>query len=187
DPPVRYRSRHPKNQNRPRNPRTAPRHHHRQSPARLPRQRAHPSRRPRPEGSRQAQKTARLSFSPLRQSGSLRHLRHRRGFSSPVWHQQHQHRHPAARRPLLNMNTLAANPYDLHLKRFLWYSVALHSALILAMVLAAIFHWHGNEWSGVGGDQGGVAVKLVSNAGIPMPRPNLPADSQVVDNTDTLN
>jgi protein TonB len=85
------------------------------------------------------------------------------------------------------MNTVAANPYDLDLKRFLWYSVALHGGLILAIVLSAIFHWHGNEWSGVGGDQGGVAVKLVSNAGIPMPRPNLPTTSQTVDNTNTLN
>lgn len=84
------------------------------------------------------------------------------------------------------MTTALIHPYDLQLKRFLWYSAALHGALILAAVLSAFFHWHGNEWAGVGGDQGGFQVKLVSNAGIPMPRPVLPTDSQAVDPTQGL-
>src|SRR5215813_2934416 len=87
------------------------------------------------------------------------------------------------------MNTAVANPYDLNLKRFLWYSVALHGSLVLAAVLSAVLHWRtGNEWAGLGGDQGSsVQVKLVNNAGIPMPRPNLPTTSQTVDPTNTLN
>jgi TonB family protein len=84
------------------------------------------------------------------------------------------------------MTTAFANPYDLNLKRFLWYSVALHGALIVAAIVSAFFHWHGNEWAGVGGEQGGVQVKLVSSAGIPMPRPTLPTDSQTVDPTQGL-
>ncbi len=84
------------------------------------------------------------------------------------------------------MNTALAHPYDLQLKRFLWYSVALHGSLVLAAVLSAFFHFRGNEWAGVGGEQGGVQVKLVSSAGLPMPRPNLPTDSQTVDPTQGL-
>jgi len=84
------------------------------------------------------------------------------------------------------MTTAVAHPYDLDLKRFLWYSVALHGGLILVVILSAIFHWHGSEWAGVGGEQGGVQVKLVSSAGIPMPRPNLPTDSRTVDPTQGL-
>jgi len=84
------------------------------------------------------------------------------------------------------MTTAFANPYDLNLKRFLWYSAALHGSLILAAVVSALFHWHGNEWAGLGGDQGGVQVKLVSSAGIPMPHPNLPTESQTVDPTQGL-
>jgi TonB family protein len=84
------------------------------------------------------------------------------------------------------MITALANPYDLNLKRFLWYSAALHGAVVVAAIVSALFHWHGNEWAGVGGEQGGVQVKLVSSAGIPMPRPTLPTDSQTVDPTQGL-
>jgi len=84
------------------------------------------------------------------------------------------------------MTTALVHPYDLNLKKFFWYSCAFHGSLILAAVLSAFFHWRGNEWAGVGGEQGGVQVKLVSSAGLPMPRPNLPTDSQTVDPTQGL-
>jgi TonB family protein len=84
------------------------------------------------------------------------------------------------------MATSVANPYDLNLKPFLWRSVALHFGLALALALSAFFHLRQDEWGGVGGEQGGVSVKLVSSAGIPMPRPNLVTDNQVVDPTNTL-
>src|SRR5262249_13383325 len=72
---------------------------------------------------------------------------------------------------ILKMTTYATNPYDLNLKPFLWRSAALHGALALAFVISAYFHLRGDDWGGVGGDQGGVQVKLVSsNAGIPIPR-----------------
>jgi TonB family protein len=84
------------------------------------------------------------------------------------------------------MTAAVANPYDLELKKFLWYSAALHASLAVAAIVSALFHWTGNQWSGPGGELGGVQVKLVSSAGIPMPRPTLPTESQTVDPTQGL-
>lgn len=76
---------------------------------------------------------------------------------------------------------------DLQLRKFLMYSLCLHAALGLALAVGGYFHLlEGNTWSGVGGEQGGTKVKLVSNAGIPMPRPVIPTESQTVDPTQGL-
>lgn len=84
------------------------------------------------------------------------------------------------------MTTAVANPYDPSLKRFLWYSMAFHAAIALAAAVSSYFHLYASQWAGVGGQLGGVNVKLVTSAGIPMPRPNLPTESQTVDPTQGL-
>ena len=89
------------------------------------------------------------------------------------------------------MATAVANPRfpanDPGLKKFLVYSLALHGALATALLLGAYLNLLGNQWAGVGGSSGdNVRVNLVSSAGIPMPKPNLPAESQVVDPAQTL-
>ncbi len=76
---------------------------------------------------------------------------------------------------------------DLQLRRFLVYSLILHAVLIIFLFVGGYFKFfEGNTWSGVGGEQGGTKVKLVSNAGIPMPRPITPTQSQMVDPTQSL-
>jgi TonB family protein len=80
------------------------------------------------------------------------------------------------------MNTAVTNPYDLNLTRFLGYSGALHGALALAVILGAYLDLLGNRWSSIGGSSGdNVHVNLVSSSGIPMPHPNIPNPSQVMD------
>ena len=80
------------------------------------------------------------------------------------------------------MNTAVAHPYDPSLKRFLGYSAILHAAITLAIFLGAYLDLLGNRWSGVGGSSGeNVHVNLVSSAGIPMPRPNVPDPTPVAD------
>jgi TonB family protein len=91
------------------------------------------------------------------------------------------------------MISTAANPQfasdeELSLKKFLVYSGALHALAALAIAASIYFQYHGNQWAGEGGDLGdSTKVNLVSSAGIPMPRPNIPTDSQVVDVTHGLN
>src|SRR5215472_15465164 len=90
------------------------------------------------------------------------------------------------------MATAVSNPIysdygDLQLRRFLGYSLGLHAALGLFLAVGGYLHFfEGNTWSGVGSEQGGTHVKLVSNAGIPMPRPTIPTESQTVDPTQGL-
>src|SRR5277367_3679738 len=71
--------------------------------------------------------------------------------------------------------------------KFLVYSGALHGLAALAIAASIYFQFHGNQWAGEGGDLGGTKVNLVSSAGIPMPRPILPTESQVVDPSQGLN
>lgn len=71
--------------------------------------------------------------------------------------------------------------------KFLVYSGALHGLAALAIAASIYFNFHGNQWAGEGGDLGGTKVNLVSSAGIPMPRPILPTESQVVDPSMGLN
>src|SRR5262249_124669 len=99
-----------------------------------------------------------------------------------------------AARPLPSpMATAVANPpritayEDLRLRKFPGYSLRLHAGLAVLLAGAAYFHLgDGNQWTGAGAGGDSVEVKLVTSAGIPMPKPNLPAESQVVDPTQTL-
>jgi periplasmic protein TonB len=89
------------------------------------------------------------------------------------------------------MATAATSSYtdygELQLRRFLTYSLALHALLAIAIAVGGYFKlFQGDQWSGIGGEQGGTKVTLVSNAGIPMPRPVIPTESQMVDPTQGL-
>lgn len=87
------------------------------------------------------------------------------------------------------MSTTTANPtYDISLKRFLVYSIALHVALAIAILLSIWLQRPGNSWGGPGGgSDSSTKVTLVSSAGIPIPTPTTPAVSDVVDPTKGLN
>jgi len=88
--------------------------------------------------------------------------------------------------------TSTANSYytapddEFSLTKFIVYSGALHAIGALAIAVSIYFNFHGNQWAGEGGDLGGTKVNLVSAAGIPMPRPVIPTESQVVDPTQGL-
>ena len=84
------------------------------------------------------------------------------------------------------MATAVAQYEDLRFKKFLLYSLVLHGSLAVLIIIAAFFHWDGNAWGGVGGDQGGVNVSLVSNAGLPMPKEPEVTESKVIDPTKSL-
>jgi TonB family protein len=89
------------------------------------------------------------------------------------------------------MNSAAANSQfasddELSLKKFLVYSGALHAVVALLIAASVYFHLNRNQWAGEGGELGGTKVNLVSSAGIPMPRPVLPTQSQVADPTQGL-
>jgi len=76
---------------------------------------------------------------------------------------------------------------DAPFKRFLGYSAWLHIGLIAAVALSVWIQRSGNPWGGIGGgSDSSVKVDLVSNAGIPMPHPNVPTPSDVVDPTKGL-
>jgi hypothetical protein len=91
------------------------------------------------------------------------------------------------------MNSAIANSQfalddeEFSLTKFIVYSGALHGLAALAIAASIYFQFHGNQWAGEGGDLGGTKVNLVSSAGIPMPRPIIPTDSQVVDPSQGLN
>jgi protein TonB len=94
------------------------------------------------------------------------------------------------------MNATAANSAqrfpvtyeaDLELKRFLVFSSILHVFLGLMIALAVYLQTHGEQWSGIGGTDGSVNVKLVGPAaGIPMPSQPSVTDSKAVDPTKGL-
>lgn len=84
------------------------------------------------------------------------------------------------------MTTAVANPEELKLSKFVVYSLALHIAVLVAFGVSAYFKFHGNEWAGMGGGGESTKVTLVSGAGIPMPKPDVVTDSQVVDPTKGL-
>jgi TonB family protein len=75
---------------------------------------------------------------------------------------------------------------EFSLTKFIVYSGALHAVAAIAIAVSIYFNFHGNQWAGEGGDLGGTKVNLVSSAGIPMPRPVVPTESQVVDPTQGL-
>jgi protein TonB len=80
----------------------------------------------------------------------------------------------------------AANNYDAPFKRFLGYSAWLHIGLIAAVGLSVWIQRSGNPWGGIGGGDSGAKVNLVSSAGIPMPKPDVPAPTDTVDPTKGL-
>jgi protein TonB len=75
---------------------------------------------------------------------------------------------------------------DAPFKRFLGYSAWLHIGLIAAVGLSVWIQRSGNPWGGIGGGDSGTKVNLVSSAGIPMPKPDVPAPTDTVDPTKGL-
>jgi protein TonB len=72
-------------------------------------------------------------------------------------------------------------------KRSFLYSVYLHVALVALIFLSIWIKRSGESWGGIGGgDNAGVKVNLVTNAGIPMLQPTNAADSAVVDPSKSL-
>jgi periplasmic protein TonB len=85
------------------------------------------------------------------------------------------------------MTTAVANPEELDLRKFLVYSVILHVFLVLWIAVSIYLQMRGPEWSGIGGTEGSVNVKLVGPAaGIPMPPKPIVTESKVVDSTQGL-
>ena len=78
---------------------------------------------------------------------------------------------------------------DLTFNRFLGYSAWFHIGLSAVLLVGVWVQRAGNAWGGIGGGgDSGVRVSLVSNAGIPMPQPNLASlESRAVDLTKGLN
>ena len=76
---------------------------------------------------------------------------------------------------------------DLDLKKFLVYSVILHIFLALWIAVSIYLQMRGPEWSGIGGTEGSVNVKLVGPAaGIPIPSKPSVTESNTVDPTKGL-
>jgi TonB family protein len=84
-------------------------------------------------------------------------------------------------------NSQFASDDEFSLTKFLVYSGALHGLAAILIAVSVYFQLHRNQWAGEGGDLGGTKVNLVSAAGIPMPRPIIPTESQVVDPSQGLN
>lgn len=84
-------------------------------------------------------------------------------------------------------NSQFAPDDEFSLTKFLVYSGTLHLLAALTIAASIYFQLHRNQWAGEGGELGGTKVSLVSGAGIPMPRPIIPTESQAVDPTQGLN
>jgi len=84
------------------------------------------------------------------------------------------------------MTPAVANPQDLSLRSYLGYSVFLHVLLMAAVLTASFLERRGNYWGGVGGNLGGMKVRLVSSAGMPMPHETAVTESKAVDPTKGL-
>ncbi|HEY2547453.1 MAG TPA: energy transducer TonB [Candidatus Acidoferrum sp.] len=83
------------------------------------------------------------------------------------------------------MHRIVLSDEDLKLKKFLIYSLILHGLLVLSLALSIYVKFQGEEWSGIGGTEGGaVNVKLSGPPpGIPLPpKPYVP-ESTAVDPT----
>ncbi|MGC1483313.1 MAG: energy transducer TonB [Candidatus Acidiferrum sp.] len=86
-----------------------------------------------------------------------------------------------------SVNRLPFSQDDPGLRKFLIYSIVLHSCLALSIAASIYFHFQGPEWGGVGGAAGSVNVKLVGPAaGIPMPAERSITDSKAIDPTKGL-
>lgn len=76
---------------------------------------------------------------------------------------------------------------ELPLKRFLWYSVFLHLALMATMFVSTWLQRNGERWGAVGGGgDSSTKVSLVTSAGMNILQPTNITDSPVVDPTKTL-
>ncbi len=83
--------------------------------------------------------------------------------------------------------TYATYAEELPFKKCFSYSVVLHLGLTASMLVGIWVQRSGEHWGGIGGGgDSSVTVNLVSNAGIPMPQPNMFADSHAVDPTKGL-
>ncbi|MHB8503013.1 MAG: energy transducer TonB [Candidatus Acidiferrales bacterium] len=86
-----------------------------------------------------------------------------------------------------SVDRLSLNHEDAGLRKFLIYSIVLHSLLALSIAASIYFHFQGPEWGGIGGAEGSVNVKLVGPAaGIPMPTERSITDSKAFDETKGL-
>lgn len=84
------------------------------------------------------------------------------------------------------MSATVANTEYPSLKSYMKVSAILHALLIGLMVASALLKWPGNQWAGTGGGGDNVKVNLVGSAGIPMPKPPVVTESNVVDPTKSL-
>ena len=81
-----------------------------------------------------------------------------------------------------SLNRLPFNQADPGFRKFLIYSLILHSCLVLSIFASIYFHFQGPEWGGIGGTEGSINVKLVGpTAGIPMPTERSITDTKAVD------
>src|SRR5260370_42500289 len=85
------------------------------------------------------------------------------------------------------MTTAVANPEDQSLRQFLVYSVIMHASLALVIAISAFIQFRQTRWGGIGGDLGGTKVRLVSAAGIPMPKESVVTERKAVDPTKSRN
>jgi TonB family protein len=85
------------------------------------------------------------------------------------------------------MTTAVIQSEDFALKKFLVWSLSLHVALALAVIISSLIHWNGEQWSGTGSLGNDTKVNLVSSAGIPMPQPKTTTESKTVDPTMSVN
>ncbi|MGB6669348.1 MAG: TonB family protein [Candidatus Acidiferrum sp.] len=79
-----------------------------------------------------------------------------------------------------------AQYYEANFRKFLIYSIVLHSSLVILIAASAYFHWNSQQWSGTGSLGNSAPVRLVSSAGLPMPKPAIVAPTQVTDPTKSL-
>ncbi|HZV89683.1 MAG TPA: TonB family protein [Candidatus Binatus sp.] len=88
-----------------------------------------------------------------------------------------------------------ANPHDrfaiapddeANFRKFLAYSIVLHSSLAILIAASVYFRWNSQQWSGTGSLGDATHVGLVSSAGLPLPKPAVVAPTQVVDPTKSL-
>lgn len=94
------------------------------------------------------------------------------------------------------MNAAAANPLDplavahgdqFGLRRFLIYSGILHGLLVLSIVLSIYIKFAGEQWGGIGGQEGSVDVKLSGPMpGIPLPPKPAVDESKTADPSNDL-
>lgn len=84
------------------------------------------------------------------------------------------------------MSRAASIADPLPFKRFFSYSAIFHGGLTALLLIGVWVQRTSVPWGGVGGANLGAKVNLVSGAGIPMPQPTVPTESETVDPTKGL-